>query len=231
MKIKILTLITLALVSICCKGQDFFQIKGTVANDYDGYIFLNYGAEKDSALVKNKYFSFEGTVDYPIESRLHIKNGFSASSFFLENSPMEMTVTIDNSITYINSLSGNQTNKIETDLMKFFQLVESDPDFATKLYHKLDTIFTENPRNQFCGIILSDIALDPILTYNQVYNLFSKLDQTVQDTETLQSINASLAKLKNIKIGTKFNSFELPDANGNQINTSYFKDKILLVEF
>jgi hypothetical protein len=109
MKIKILTLITLALVSICCKGQDFFQIKGTVANDYDGYIFLNYGAEKDSALVKNKYFSFEGTVDYPIESRLHIKNGFSASSFFLENSPMEMTVTIDNSITYINSLSGNQT--------------------------------------------------------------------------------------------------------------------------
>jgi thiol-disulfide isomerase/thioredoxin len=40
-----------------------------------------------------------------------------------------------------------------------------------------------------------------------------------------------LAKLKNIKIGTKFNSFELPDANGNQINTSYFKDKILLVEF
>ncbi|TCO08691.1 TlpA disulfide reductase family protein [Natronoflexus pectinivorans] len=231
MKTIILIVITFVLSSIHCKSQDFFQIKGTVANDYEGYIFLSYGAIRDSALVKNKNFSFEGRVDYPIESRLHIKDRPSSSSFFLENSSMEITVTINNPITHINSITGNKTAGIEADLMEFFEEFESDTEFALKLYNKLDTIFIENPRNQFCGMILSDIAMDPILNYEQVSNLFSKLDLTVQDKEYVESIGVSLAKLKNFKIGTKFKSFELPDTNGNLINTSYFKDKILLVEF
>ena len=231
MKIKILALITFVLASVNSNSQDAFLIKGTVANNFDGYIFLSYGAKRDSALVKNKKFIFKGTVDYPVESRLHIKNGFSASSIFLENSSMEIEVTIYNSVTYINSISGNSTEAIKEDLINFFQKLESDPDFATKLFNKLDSIFIQNPRNQFFGMVLADIAMNPILTRNQVLYLLSKLDQTVQGQETIESINVSLLKFKNFKTGTKFKSFELPDTIGNQINTSNFKGKILLITF
>lgn len=231
MRTKILILIIFAIASIHCKSQDFFQIKGKVSNDYEGYIFLSYGEKIDSALVKNNSFSFQGAVDYPIESRLHLRNGISASSFFLENSKMEFTVSINNAIPYINSISGNQPKRIEADLMTLFQTIESDPDFASKLYNKLDTIITQNPRNQFCGMVLADIAMDPILTYDQVFSLLSKLDKTTQSKETINSINASLDKHKKFKIGTKFPTFELPNCEGIQIKTSDFKDKILLVEF
>jgi thiol-disulfide isomerase/thioredoxin len=85
--------------------------------------------------------------------------------------------------------------------------------------------------NQFCGNVLSDIAMDPILTYEQIYSLYSKLDKTAQKKETKESINASLDKLKNIKVGSQFKHFELPVKKGNLINTSELKYKILLVEF
>ncbi len=232
MKIKNLIVIAFVLISFYSRSQEeSFKIKGTVSNDYDGYIFLNYGAKTDSSFVKNKEFIFEGKVDFPIESKLHIKNGVSTGSLYLENSVMEIGITITGPTTYINTISGNKTKKIATDLLEYFHRIESSPEFASQLYNKLDSIFTENPRNQFCGMVLSDVAMDPILTFEQVSSLLSKLDQTVQSKEDIESLKASMAKLKNIKIGTKFKSFELPDTKGNQINTTDFKDKVLLIEF
>lgn len=232
MKIKNLTAILFVLISVNCLSQTkSFKIKGTVTNDYEGYIYLSYGEKKDSAIVQNKAFVFEGKVNFPIESRLHIKNGLSTDNLYLENSLMKIEVTINGTVTYINTIKGNKTKKIEADLKKYFQKTASEPEFASKLYNKLDSIFIENPRNQFCGMVLSDIAMDPILTFDQVSSLLSKLDQTVQNKATIESLKASLAKLKNIKIGTKLKPFELPDTNENQINISDFKNKILLVEF
>ena len=47
--------------------------------------------------------------------------------------------------------------------MEYVQKIQSDPEFTAKLYLKLDTIISQNPANQFSGMILGEIAMDPIL--------------------------------------------------------------------
>ena len=123
MKIKTIIVFYFALLSFNCFSQaDFFRIKGSVTNDYDGYIYLSYGEKTDSSLVRNKSFFFEGSIDFPVESRLYIKNGFSTGNLYLENSKMEIEISIEVPITVINSIAGNKTAKIKSNLK-----VKNDP--------------------------------------------------------------------------------------------------------
>lgn len=211
--------------------ESSFELNGTVSNEFEGYIYLNYGEKKDSALVKSKRFTFSGSVDFPTEANLYTQNGYLEGYLYLENSQMEINVTIHEDIISINSLSGNRTAEIQVDLIEYFQEIESDPEFTQKLYGKLEAIISSNPRNQFSGMILSDLVLDPIFTYEQVYSLYSKLDTTVQNREDLTSLRSSLKKLKDLKIGTSFKDIELPDGTGKLVSTKDVRKSLLLVEF
>jgi peroxiredoxin len=230
MKIKMLAVFLL----LSCNGftqSNSFRINGTVAHDFNGYLYLSYGKRTDSVLVTARKFTFEGRVDYPIEARVHTQNGPSADDLFLENSIMEVKLTIRDNATYITNLQGNQTAMLLTELEEFYASIESHPEFATKLYHKLDSIFTNNPTNQFCGSLLSDVIMDPVFSFEQAYSLYTRLDTMLITKETSRSIKASLKKLKNIRIGTPMIVFELPDATGKLISVSDLRQKIVLVEF
>jgi peroxiredoxin len=230
MKIKMLAVFLL----LSCNGftqSNSFRINGTVAHDFNGYLYLSYGKRTDSVLVTARKFTFEGRVDYPIEARVHTRNGPSADDLFLENSIMEVKLTIRDNATYITNLQGNQTAMLLTELEEFYASIESHPEFATKLYHKLDSIFTNNPTNQFCGSLLSDVIMDPVFSFEQAYSLYTRLDTTLITKETAYSIHASLKRLKNIRIGTTMIPFELPDATGKLIRVSDLRQKIVLVEF
>ncbi len=230
---RILISIVTALIyfNACGEEIDIFEIKGTVANDYSGFIYLSYGNQIDSALVVENRFLFKGHVDHQIEAQFYIKNGFFAGYFYLENSNMTVNISIKDAATSINSLTGNNTNLIMADAQSYFQEIETDSEFALKLYAKLDKIIMENPRNQFCGMLLSEIAMDPILTYEQVNSLYFKLDTIVQKKEDMESLKASLVKLKTIKVGTEFKNFEFPDINEKMLNINDYRNSILLIEF
>lgn len=232
MKLKLLPFSIFFLLTLegVCQNNSF-TLKGTVTNDYSGYIYLGYGDKNDSSLIKDQKFLFQGTVDFPTESRLFVKDGFFLGDLYLENSLMEVNISIKENITYLNSITGNKTADLSSDLMGYFQEIQSDSNFVAKLYERFDTIISANPRNQFSGKILSDIILDPIFSYEQAYSLYNKLDTTSQRKSEIESIKASLEKLKNIKIGTHFKDFELPDREGKMINTNSLRQSLLLVEF
>ncbi|MFS4457521.1 redoxin domain-containing protein [Maribacter sp. 2304DJ31-5] len=212
--------------------SEVFELSGEITNDYSGYLYLRYGNKLDSTLVENKTFSFKGKVDYPTESLLLTKNGVSSGEpLYIENSKITVNVSVNKNITTINSIEGTKTALIMSDLQSYYQKIQSDSDFTAKLYKKLDTIITQNPRNQFSGMVLSDIITDPILSYQQASNLFNKLDLTTQRDDEINSIKASLLKLKNIRVGATIKDFELPNIKGEYVNTKDFKNNILLIEF
>lgn len=217
-----------------CQANKNFELSGQTTNNYNGYLYLKYQDKIDSALVENKSFYFKGKVDYPTMALLLTKNGTAhGKTIFLENNRTKLNVHIENNVTTVGSITGNETDLILMDLLDYYQKIESDEDFVTKLYEKLNTTISQNPKSQFSGMILSDVIQDPIFSYEQAYSLFNKLDSSTQKNEFLVSIKESLLnlKLKNRAIGTIIKDFELPNTNGELINTSNLKKRFLLLEF
>ncbi|UZR98847.1 TlpA disulfide reductase family protein [Chondrinema litorale] len=227
------------LFSICCVFQTInlfsqsgtFKINGIVSNNYSGFIYLTYADKTDSTLVKDNSFYFTGSVDYPTEANLKTKSGYPNGYLFLENTEMEIVVSVDERLTNIESVEGTQSAIILANLMDFYGEIGGDTAMSTKLHHYLDSIFTENSKSQLSWMLLSDVTMDPIFTYEQAIGLYAKLDTVALNTENKKSINISLEKLKNIKIGEQLKPFSLPDATGKMVKMADFKGKILLVEF
>lgn len=241
---RLFVVLFLSVCSLSSFSQSFvkndiaYRIDGEFSGDYSGFIYLSYGDKMDSTRVKDRKFVFEGSVSFPMQAIFHLNNGalITEGSFFLENS--KMTVLLSVSVgadktkqVAIRSISGNKTAMIMSDLQRFLQLNQAAPDFLDRLYAKLDKMFTDNPKNQLCGMLLSDVATDNLFTYEQLNALYSKLDKKTQSKEAMQFLSLSMNKAKTFRIGAAFKNLGFPDAQGNMIYTNQFRGSVLLVEF
>lgn len=211
--------------------QEGYHITGKVTHDFEGYIYLSNDQISDSTKVVNNEFIFRGKVAYPIETRIHTKNGPVTSDLYLENSDMSIQISIKENITRIVSITGNETILVLEGLERFFEENEDVDDFSTVFYGKLETIITDNPKSQFSGELLSDVIMDPIFTFEESMSLYSKLDSTTQTRGCIISLKKSLEKLKNTRIGSTLADFALTDKDEKLISTTNFRGKLVLVEF
>ncbi|MFO7824842.1 MAG: TlpA disulfide reductase family protein [Cyclobacterium sp.] len=208
-----------------------FRVNGSIEKEYKGYIYLSYGGILDSTLVQDQSFGFEGEISHPMAAIVKTKNGQVTDNFYLEAGEMDLTINIQYNVTEIISVEGNQTHLMLTQLQDFFEDHQSDDDFTRLLYHKIDSIVTLQPGNQFSGALLSDLFLDPIFSFEEAMGLYGKLDTLVQQPDDLAQIKISLEKLKHTRIGNTFSHFGMKDVNGNILNTDDFEGDYLLVEF
>lgn len=217
--------------SLLAQTTPGYTIKGQVANGYEGYLYLSQENHTDSVLVEDNEFLFTGSVDYPTDARFHVKGGPSAGGVYLENSPMEVTLSIKGDITFVESIEGNGTQTILEELIAFYQENEENDNLASMLYERLETIIQNDPKSQFSGEILSETIMDPVYSFEEVMSLVTKLDTTTQTDYVMGSIKESLEKLKSMKIGTPLPIVSLPDPQGQMVSTKDFSGKVLLVEF
>lgn len=217
--------------SLSAQNPSGFTIKGSIANGYEGYLYLSQEKYTDSVLVEENQFEFSGSVAYPTEARFHVKGGPSAGGIYLENRSMQVTLSVRDNVTFVESIEGNNTQRILQELTAFYEENEENENLIPMLYQRLETIIQNDPKSQFSGELLSDVITDPIFSFEEANSLVTKLDSTTQTQYAMNSIKESLDKLKNMKIGTAFPGLSLPDQQGKSVSTSDYSGKILLVEF
>ena len=208
-----------------------FTIKGSVANGFEGYLYLSQEKHTDSILVKENQFEFSGSVAYPTEARFHVKGGPSAGGIYLENSSMLVTLSIQDNVTFIESIEGNNTQRILEALTAFYEENEENENLIPLLYQRLETIIQNDPKSQFSGELLSDVISESLFSFEEAKSLVTKLDTTTQTRYAMNSISVSLDKLKNMKIGTAFPELSWPDQQGKAVSTKDYAGKVFLVEF
>jgi len=218
-------------LSIVLNTQDqAFTIKGRTTAPHDGYIYLQYGGKKDSVMVLDQRFEFSGSVAHPMEARFRTKSSATQEYFYLENSAMEIEVEITPPMIKVLSVAGNKTMELMIHTLEAINDLGGD-SFEAGLYNILDTLIQNNPRNQYCGMILSEVSMDPILSFEQIQSLYSKLDSTTIHPDDKVLLEESIIKLREIRIGGKLMSFRFPDVKGNLIGPEDYDEKLLLVEF
>lgn len=239
-----LTLLTFLIVSCSTKKtENSFSLNGTINGDIPEviYLYLDQGNERDSAVIKNGKFYFEGKVDRPIGVRFHIHN-FAVmvdDYFYLENKNIQIEVSNEirtmkgKEINFIkiDTIIGSATEVMRYDYETFVNANQNDSDWNLKLFSRLDSIISSNPRNDFCyNEFLSQIKKGS-LNSNQINNLFKKLDTSALSIVQLEAIHQGINPDQILKVGKQLYDFELPSVDRVNITTTDFRGKLLLIEF
>ena len=93
------TLLVVVSFSSCNKIKpNTFILNGKIKGNYSGYIYLNYNAIKDSCLVTNNTFRFEGKIPSMTSAMIGTQGRTSAmeKDFFIEEGELFITIEIQN---------------------------------------------------------------------------------------------------------------------------------------
>ncbi|WP_299397189.1 TlpA disulfide reductase family protein [uncultured Gelidibacter sp.] len=217
-----------------------FTLTGTINGDYSDYIYLNYGTIIDSVKVINNSFEFRGVVEKPVQGALNLKPPAYSHVVYLENSNISIQADfekkilneIDHNTLKINDVKGSYYAKIQKEYAEFYQTNQNKENFNSLLYDKLKTFIEENKNHPFSGVVLGEIAaINPVLTKNELLELYAKIDTTQQDKDYLEMFEMGIKNLDNYGVNKPFLKFSLPNTKDNDINITSFLGKIILVDF
>lgn len=239
---RILILITLTLLISCNPNpKNGFVMKGKIKGDIPIYIFLYYENKIDSSLIENGNFYFEGKVDKPVGAYFHIQNNSNMidDRFYLENKNIQIEISnqkklmnnLELNFIKIDTISGSATEIMRRDFEIFVNENQNNSNWNSKLFSKLDSIISSNPRNDFSyNEFLSQIK-NGNLNSNQINHLFKKLDTLDLSIVQIEDIHQGINPDKILKVGKQLYDFELPSTDSVNIKTTDFRGKILLIDF
>lgn len=216
----------------CTPKKEGYTINGTFEQgNYSGYIYLNIPNHKDSSMVKNNRFSFEGKTDFPIQGWLTVENNKKLVWLYVENSEIELTINNPDDLK-VTKVAGSKSYTLQENFQNFLDTHFEDPGFNFALKDSLTNFIRENPHHSLSGKLLGRIASESyILGAKEVENLKSLLDTTQQTDTDLFVINQAIIRLKEFGIGVPFKDFELFNRNGEKENSSVHSAPYLLVDF
>ncbi|CAM1345637.1 redoxin family protein [Tenacibaculum amylolyticum] len=239
---NILTILII-LTFVSCKEntkEKSFHLSGTINGEYTGYIFLNYGTIKDSVKVSNNSFEFNGSVKRPIQGWLNLKSNGNAAWLYIENSHISIKTDYERknqngkTINFLNitDIKGSYSAKIQNEYKDFYQANKNKENFKDTLYNKLNVFIEENKNHPISGTILGELALiEPILTRNELIELYSKIDTTQQSQDDLKMFKMGIENLNEYGVNKPFLEFTLPNTEGKNVDIKSFLGKKILVDF
>ena len=187
------------------KKENSFNLSGKIDGNYSDYIYLNYGEIKDSVIVENNSFEFNGEVEKPIQGWLNLKPYANAAFIYIENSNISIQADFEiknqnekelNVLT-INDIKGSYSAKIQQEYKDFYQANQNKDNFKDLLLQKLESFVQTNKNHPFSGTVLGEIALlNPILTKEELLELYSKIDTVQQNKDDLKLFRMGIANLE-----------------------------------
>ena len=166
------TIIFLALIS--CKREESFKLIGELKTDFEGLIYLEYDDRIDSFYVKSKQFEFKGNLEHATYANIYSPT-LKGESIIIENKTQNISLKEYNHSLTIENYSGQTFNGIINEFKTFTDSLQKDPNFESYLFEKLKQRFSENPKNQVNGLLLSFFPISNNLSTENFLNLYNML--------------------------------------------------------
>lgn len=236
------SLVLLLSLSSCNKIKpNTFILNGNIEGNYSGYIYLNYNSIKDSCLVTNNSFRFEGKISSTASAMIGTQGRTSAmeKDFFIEEGELFITIEIQNKkireteLDWIvfKSIKGSKTADLQKEYENYQAKFEKDKNWQSKKYSKIDEIISENPKNKYSTSLLLNESWNQDANILKLRKMFEKLDLMHQDSSSINVLKSNLYPEEISMIGNPISDFELPNENGKLLQTKNYKGKILFIDF
>lgn len=258
---KVIYLFVAAVLMAACSSEPHYTVKGKI----DGSDTITFYLQKreagrmvsiDSAVSKNGSFTLKsGKIDFPQMVQLAAGETRKRVSFYLENSEISVTGTLDSlfkakvtgsktqdeyqkfidsnkplSDTYAGLYSQYQEANRAGDAAKS-SAIEKQLDSLQKEMGNLQKNFVkENPKSYVTPSILSSLAYE--MEANEIEAAINELDTTVAAIPSMKALRERVQIMKAVAVGQKAPDFIMDDVNGNPVAlSSKIGAKLLLVDF
>jgi peroxiredoxin len=258
---KIIYLFVIAIMMSACSSEPHYVVKGKIAGS-DSITFYLQKREAgkvvnfDSAVSKKGIFKFKGgSVDYPQTVQLIAGNTRKRTSFYLENSVINVEGSIDS--LFKAEITGSKTqdeykalielnkplSEIYSKKITEFREASQSGNAArqSEIEKSLDSIQTEmlknrkdfimnNPSSYVTPAILGGISYD--MEADELEAIINKLDTAISALPQIVSIKERIAVMKTVAIGQKAPDFSMNDVDGKSVSlSSLVGSKLLLIDF
>lgn len=252
---KILYVILFAVaVSCAIKNEDaFYKINGRIEGLKTGKVYLHCKEFKDTSLVENGEFTFVGKLQSPSLCRIDFEASENSRDFYIENSMIEITGSIDSLEKA--KITGSKTEDERAayqSLMSTFEKEYADLEIEYETADaereaQLDASYEQtelrqvevqkqfvkqNPTSFLCIKIL--IEIDWSFTSASEYDEYvSLLDTSLNSYEGSVYLKDLVRRMKKVEIGQLAPDFEMNDENGTPVRLSemYPQSELLLLDF
>lgn len=235
-------LVVLLSLSSCNKLKpNTFILNGYINGNYTGYIYLSYDSIKDSCLVTNNTFRFEGKIPSMTSAMIGTQGRTSAmeKDFFIEEGELFITIEIQNKkireteLDWIvfKSIKGSKTADLQKEFENYQTKFEKNKDWQSKKYSKIDQIISENPKNKYSASLLLNESWNPDTDILKLRKMFEKLNLKHQDSSSINILKSNLYPEEISIVGNPISDFELPNENGKLLQTKNYRGKILFIDF
>jgi peroxiredoxin len=258
---KIINLFALTIIIASCSSEPHYLVKGKIeGSDSITFYIQKREAGKiisiDSAVSKKGEFTFKGgAVDYPQLVQLVAGETRKRTSFYLENSAITVTGTLDSlfkaeitgSKTHDEYKSFVDSNKRLSDI---YAKIYSEYQEATQsgnsallsdIERRADSVQTEmlknqknfvinNPASYVTPSILGSISYE--MEADEIEKIINNLDTAIAALPQIVSLKERVTVMKKVAIGQKAPDFTMNDVDGNPVSlSSKTGSKLLLIDF
>ena len=260
---KILSVIVIAVMVVACKTKEpHFVVKGNITGA-DSVTFIlqkrvsgKYVKIDSAVVVKGQFTITGGKLECPEMVYLTARDKRRAISFFLENSEITVTGTLDS--LYAARITGSKTqdefnslqsdlkslNQKYSDLSDIYREAESSnnkakTDSLEKVFDALQKQMTDvekafirnNPASYATPTVIRSLSYD--MEPAEIESMIKTLDTSVAKTQLVRDMLDHVAVMKTVAIGQKAPDFTLNDPEDKPVSlySKVGKSKLLLVDF
>jgi peroxiredoxin len=244
---KIVYLITLAILAGGCASEPHYVVKGKIEGS-DKIIFYMQKREAgrtitiDSAISRKGRFTMKGgTIDYPQLIQLVAGDTRNRTSFYLENSKIGITGSLDSlfkatikgsethdeyrsfvdsnkplsevySSTYLEYHAANQAGNTE----RMAQLEIQIDSIQTEMRNLQKNFVRDNPASYVTPSILGSISHQ--MEADEIESMINGLNSEIAGLPQVKALKERVEMMKAVAIGKKAPDFTMNDAEGNPVS-------------
>jgi len=258
---KIIYLIVITVFMAACSSEPHYVVKGKI----DGSDSITFFLQKreagktitiDSAVSKKGSFTIKGgAVDFPQMIQLVAGDTRKRTSFYLENSEIIITGSLDSlykakitgsktqdeyksfidsnkplserySKTYIEYQAASQAG----DAVKVAQLEKQADTLKTELINLQKNFVRNNPASYVSPSILGSLSYE--MEAEEIESMINGMDSVVAAIPQVKDLKERVAVMKAVAVGQKAPDFTMNDVDGNPVAlSSKIGSKLLLIDF
>ena len=259
---KVIYLVVMVVMLSSCSTKPHYTIKGNIAGSESIMFYLQKRdagriVSIDSAVSRKGSFTMNGgAIDYPQLVQLVAGNTRKRASFYLENSEINITGSLDSLanakvtgsktqdeyMDYVNST--RPLSEKYSKLVTQYQIASQTGNVAAvaTLEKQLDSIQIElsdlqknfirtNPKSYVTPSLVVNLSIE--MDADEIESMINGLDSTIVALPQMQILKARIDVMKSVAIGKKAPDFTLNDVNGNPVSLSskIGGAKLLLIDF